>query len=198
MLMKALNEFNRMAREYRLGVWIITPPTEPESLRFKFFPDVIIDAHVGVGRYEALSGEPKTVALPVTPDTYEGWTQPVEGGGSELYPGWFRYRSYIFMYALPSAAGQIVGPGVRTAVLLHELIHACGLEGTDPNHGLDGHMPAPPHDLFCTGGALQTVTGDMTHEKDYIAWGGARAPAKDGTFSLSGRTIRLIQENWSL
>lgn len=195
MLTKALNEFNRMARNYKLGVSIVTPPAEPESLP-NFGADVFIDAHVGSGTYVDIDGTTKKVALPAEKNTYQGFTQPVEGGGTKLYPGWFRYRSYIFMYAFPNIDGETVGPGVRTAVLLHELIHACGLEGTDPNHGLNGHMPGSPHDLFCTGGVFQTVTGDMTHEKDYISWGDARSPTKDGTFSLSARTIQLIHDNW--
>ena len=170
-------------------------PADPKLVRV-FHPDVTIDAHLGTGTYRDIAGNEKTIPLPAKVDAYEGFTMPVEGGGSKQDPGWFRYRSYIFMYALPNVSGTVVGPGVRTAVLLHELIHACGLEGTDPNHGIDGHMPDKPHDLFCTGGVFQSVRGDQTHEKDYITWGDAQSPGKNGEFELSGRTIGLIQKTW--
>jgi len=194
MFQKVMFEFNRMATAYKLGVHMVR--ADDELLPY-IGAEVIVDAHTGMGTYMDIGWKETTVPLPATPDTYRGFTQPVEGGGTKLYPGWFRYRSYIFMYAHPNVSGTTVGPGVRMAVLLHELIHACGLEGSDPNHGTGETMPGPPHDLFCTGGFYVSVTGDLTHEKDYISWGDNRAPGKNGEFSLSARTIKLIQDTWA-
>lgn len=193
MFQKALFEFNRLSSVNKLGVFML--PADPKLVHI-FHADVTIDAHMGTGTYRDIGGNEKTIPLPAERDTYQGFTVPVDGGGSKLDPGVFRYRSYVFMYSLPNVSGTEVGPGVRLTVLLHELIHACGLEGSDPNHGINGHMPDPPHDLFCTGGFFQSVTGDQTHEKDYISWGTARSPGKNGEFTLSGRTIGLIQKTW--
>jgi hypothetical protein len=83
------------------------------------------------------------------------------------------------------AGARGVGDGVKLAVAIHEVIHACGLDESDPGHGPNGTP-----DVFMTGGSL---SASFPPAKDTIDLGGGKFVPP---IFLSARTAGLIQNNW--
>jgi hypothetical protein len=89
---------------------------------------------------------------------------------------------------LPGSRG--IGAPVRIALALHELLHACGLQETDPGH--DRTTTSDP-DLFMTGGVLDPNLPDGSGDRIMLGRGKFAPP-----FDLSARTAGLVQDNWTL
>ena len=101
---------------------------------------MIIQAHSGVGIYLD-NGKEKKADISDNPDNIKGYTQPTMQGGSRLDPGYYLSQMWIFVRAMPVLQGDLIGPGVRMTILLHELVHACGIGSEVPNHGNGEKVP---------------------------------------------------------
>jgi hypothetical protein len=196
---KALATFNEMSTRYKLGVFL-SPPVDhkqrgPDGIGGA---EVSLNVHTGTAEFFDQKARRQLETLPSGPNDFIGWTKPIFVDGSPLDPGRFVWKKFIFMPLDPRYDGDLVGEKVRLAVLLHELIHAVGLDGNDPNHGVDGVPPGGDKDLFATGGQVSHTTGDQLRVNDFLTWGRDRSPSLNGAYELSGRTIALIQQTWKV
>jgi hypothetical protein len=183
-----LEEFNRLAEVYRLGVRMDKSQTAPDPKG----PGANVNLTItdGTCKYFDAKGDTKKDFLDVSPKNVRGRCISYPAGGRLL-------RAFIFVPAFPQyTPGRLVGPRVRMALAIHELLHACGLLHTDPGHG---SLDAPAQgdlDVFAT-------AGDVVEEKNPdLDWKttpeGKPVTDSAGRFFLTPRTVRLIQDIWLL
>jgi hypothetical protein len=207
MFQKILAEFNRLSALHKLGVTLTdkdasgSPVTVPDPQgRSGVGANVQIEVSSGTHTFafKTQEGPTHTRHLPGTALDIAGATHPLVQGGEMI-------RAFVFLPINPSVAGagsRGVGTGVKLAVAIHEVIHACGLEESDP-----GHLPNGDPDVFMTGGSLSASfppDGDPTAKPDpklgdRIDLGGGKfvPPASPpGQTFLTARTARLIRDLW--
>ncbi len=97
-------------------------------------PEIILKAHGGSLDYVDEQGKPQSAKADADPDHYRGYTIRTTMKGGDGDPGIVVFQSFVFMNNQPTVSGQLVTPEVRMAVLLHEILHACGLGGAEPSH----------------------------------------------------------------
>jgi hypothetical protein len=183
-----LDEFNRLALTNRFDVRLIASATTP--LPNGGGANVQLEVTNGKLAYFDVDGSWQTDTLDVSPGHIRGRTYLTGFGQS----GTLKIaRAFIFVPINPTLGiGQRgVGKGPKMALTLHELLHACGLDNSDP-----GHAPgSTPNDLFTTDTILQP--GNKPDE-DKMFLGGKFQPDASGHFVLTPTTIRLVQSVWLL
>jgi hypothetical protein len=107
-------------------------------------------------------------------------------------------RAFIFLPIDPrtdASGGRPIGTGLKIAIALHEVLHACGLDDTDPGHQTQLNDP----DLFRTGAdgdfnfPVDAVPGDPTKPGDRLALGFKKFTPP---FFLTARTVGLVRSIW--
>ena len=99
-------------------------------------------------------------------------------------------KAFSFVPARPMIAGRGIGNGAKIALALHELLHAIGLDDTDPGHitGLDDP------DLFDGIPNLDANYPPDGNPGDRLDFGhGKYAPP----YFLTARTAGLVRSIWS-
>jgi hypothetical protein len=183
-LSRLLDEFNRLAALYQLGVRmdVSASPPDPKGPG----ANVSIDTSLGPCSFFDEKGDPQIIMLPDTPESIMGRTALVGQGQTT--------RAFIFMPANPQLSpGRTVGPGVRMGLALHELIHACGLEESDPGHGKPNVPPIGDTDVFATGAHVFPGL-----DAQILPGTGKLSPDSTGQFFLTLQTVKLIQRIWLL
>ena len=152
---RILDEFNRLSSSHQLGVFL------SESLLKT--ADVTIEVSSGTHQFTERDGTQHTGSLPSTGLDLMGITHQVVQVG-EIQ------QAFTFLPIRPSIQGagsRGIGTGAKLALALHEVLHAVGLDESDPGHstGLDdpdifmtnaqfeGHFPPDgiPGDRFNLG-----------------------------------------------
>ena len=107
-------------------------------------------------------------------------------------------RAFIFLPIDPQTdktGGRPIGTGLKIAIALHEVLHACGLDDTDPGHQTQLNDP----DLFRTGAdgdfnfPPDGVPGDPKKPGDRLALGFKKFTPP---FFLTARTAGLARSIW--
>lgn len=176
---KILDEFNRLSSVHKLGVTVVASNTAP-ALKGIGGANVQIEISSGTHKF-TIEGTEHTSSLPGTGIDLSGCTN------SPLVAE--QFRAFIFVPDNPTVGGASsrgVGDGVKLAIALHEVVHACGLSELE-------HSPGNNPDLFMTGGSLSAqfppngVPGDRIQLSSKIF-----VPP----IFISARTAGLIQSNW--
>jgi hypothetical protein len=187
MFLRVLREFNRLTAGADVRMEQSTQPPDPTGPGANVQIDVTKD---GTGKFFDEQGKPRTLQPPldVSPGIVNGRTAKI--GFPKLT------RAFIFVPANPQAfAGRTVGPIVRMGNVLHELLHACGLDATDPNHGTTTVPPIGACDIYATGGKMLVDPRDP--DKDRVELPDAKLSTDSaGNFFLTPRTVKLIQDIW--
>jgi hypothetical protein len=183
---RILDEFNRLSSLHKLGVTLVESKTLPDPEgNSGVGANVQVEVSSGTHTFTFKTG-PKptdlvhTGSLPGTGIDLAGATHTITQGGEHI-------RAFVFLPLGPTIAGpgsRGVGPGVKVAISLHELIHACGLADSE-------HSPGTDPDLFMTGGSL---SASFPPDKDVIDLG--RKKTAPPIF-ITTRTARLIRDNWT-
>jgi hypothetical protein len=180
---KVIDEFNRLSVVNKLKVTLVESKTPPD-------PDndgganVQIEVSVGTHTF-TVEGKPQTGTL-ISGFDIVGKIHLVRTAGGETK------RGFIFVPINPTIQGansRGVGQGVKLALTLHEVLHACGLDESDPGHssGLDNP------DFFMTNSQLNANFPPDGNPGDRLFLGRNRfAPP----ISITARTAGLIQSNW--
>lgn len=175
-----LLEFNKLSSSNKLGVGLVASSTGPAP-KGSGGANVQVEASSGSHSF-TVEGVAQKGSLGPPPNIF-GVTHTVSQGGEII-------RAFVFLPISPTVAARGVGRGVRIAVALHELLHACGLEHTDPGH--DSGFQDP--DLFRTGESLDANFPPDGNPGDRLDLGhGKFAPP----FFLTARTAGLVRKNWS-
>jgi hypothetical protein len=156
-------------------------------------PEIILKAHGGTLDYVDEQGHPQSAQADMDPNHFRGYTIRTSMKGGEGDPAVVVFQSFVFMNNTPAVNGQLITPEVRMAMLLHEILHACGLGGTEPMHGNGNSLPnVRPHDLF-------SGFGIYTPGDPYVDFLDTQAPNKrTKKFELSPQTILALQRNWEI
>jgi hypothetical protein len=181
---KTLDEFNRLANVHKLGFKLVesTTPPDPQGTR-GVGADVLMDVSTGTHKFKfkTQAGPEHTGKLPATANDIHGATHPLRQGGAII-------RAFVFVPATPRVGGstsRVVSEDLRVYVALHELLHACGLDDTDP-----GHNPNNNPDIFMTGAS---VSSGSNPQNDRIDLGSRKFVPPH---FLSTRTADLLRTNW--
>jgi len=102
-------------------------------------------------------------------------------------------RAFVFVPLNPTASkgGRGVGAGPKMGMALHELLHAAGLEATDPSHT----APLSQGDIYMTKAVVQV---GATPAQDQYVFGPRLEPDIVGHFTLSAATVQAMQSIWLL
>jgi hypothetical protein len=176
---KILDEFNRLSAVNKLGVTLVASSVKPAD---KGVGGANVQLEISGGTHKfTFDGTDFTGSLPGTGIDIAGVTNSPDSGD--------RVKSFVFVPATPTVGGpnsRGVGDGVKIAIAIHELIHACGLSQSE-------HSPAGNPDVFTTGGGLSAqfppngVPGDRIQFSSKVF-----VPP----IFLTARTVGLIQSNW--
>ena len=181
---RILTEFNRLATTGRFGVRLLqsSQAQSPQGGG----ANVQFDISNGNHTFFDFSGQPVQDTLNVAPGNIKGVTYKITGGFGKVV------KAFVFVPLAPTLGpGQRgVGPGVKMALSLHELLHACGLDATDAGH----NPPFNPADLYMSGGLLMEGS---TPDKDKVLFSRGE-PDAQGQFTLTSRTIGQVQDVWLL
>ena len=169
---KAIVEFNALAKKNGVGVKLdisTTAPSMPGGA------EVSVESAAGPlsGSYGGSSWGP--IAFSGT--SIEGYTvQPRVSGKLD--------NVFVFLPATPTikpfkGAPRPVGEAVNMLILLHELVHACGLQNTD--HATDDMFQGYPD-----------VDVGATPSSDTIRIPGGKMPP----FVLGGATVKKLKSLW--
>jgi hypothetical protein len=176
---KILDEFNRLSTVNKLGVTVVASSQKPADNGITG-ANVQIEISQGIHKF-MFEGVEHFAFLPGTRIDIAGVTNSPE------IPR--QVKAFVFVPANPTVGGadsRGVGEGVKLAIAIHELIHACGLSQEE-------HTPANNPDVFTTGGSLSArfppdgVPGDRIQLSNSIF-----VPP----IFLTARTVGLIQSNW--
>lgn len=187
---RTLDEFNRLAALNLLGVRLVPSSTPPAHDS----PGANIQLEVTSGPCDFFdhNGDPQQETLLIVPGEMHGKT--MKAGVPPIGKiGW----AFVFVPLLPvlGKGQRPVGPGPKIAMLLHELLHAVGLDGNDPGHERPPPGQAPVDaDLYMTDSVLMPGS---TPELDKELVGGRVVPIGN-QFFFSARTISLVQGVWAL
>jgi hypothetical protein len=177
MFAKILDEFNKLSSTYGLGVTLSASLLSPKTTSSG--AEIQLEVSSGSHRF-VLDGQTQTGTLP---GTFAGITHKVIQGG-------MIQKAFSFVPARPMIAGRGIGNGAKIALALHELLHAIGLDDTDPGHitGLDDP------DLFDGIPNLDANYPPDGNPGDRLDFGhGKYAPP----YFLTARTASLVRSIWS-
>ncbi len=179
---QALSEFNALSGAHGLGIALVSSE-QPPATQGLGGADVMISAASGV------------ISTP-----YDGLQQPTSFDGHSLHglirkvfsPGGQRMvKSFIYVPAepfVPEPRRRLVGPGVRLVILVHELVHACGLSNVE--HSGSG-------DLFQ---GFVNILQPGTPEQDRVdlgRYGSNNLALGMPPLVLGEATVRYIQNAWA-
>jgi len=173
---KILEEFNKLSAAYSLVVTLAENPQDANTSSTG--ANVQIEVSSGSHSF-VLDGKTQTGTLG---SAFAGITHKVKQGG-ELQ------KAFCFVPARPMIAGRGIGTGAKLALALHEVLHAVGLDDTDPGHttGLDDP------DLFDGIPNLDANFPPDGNPGDRLEFGhGKYAPP----FFLTARTAGLVRSIW--
>ena len=182
---RTLAEFNKLSSANKLGVTLIASASPPAK-QGSGGANVQIEVELTPGPHKfTVDGKEHTDSLDPPPNIV-GVTHAVGQGGVLL-------RAFIFVPINPTTGGgpgaRGIGSGLKVALLLHELCHACGLDESDPGHSTGLNDP----DLFMTG-----AQPDFNFPPDGVP--GDRLRLGFGRFVppffITARTAGLIRGNW--
>jgi hypothetical protein len=174
---RILDEFNRLSSLNKLGV------TVSESLLKG--ANVQIEVSTGTHKFTERDGTEHTGSLPSTGLNIVGVSHVVTQVG-EIQ------QVFIFVPIRPSIAGagsRGIGTGAKLALALHEMLHAVGLNESDPGHftGLDDP------DIYMSGAQFEGHFPPDGNPGDRFNLGHGRfAPP----LFITARTASLVQRNW--
>ena len=157
---RIVDEFNRLSLLHKLGVTLVSSKVTSGNA------NVEIDVS----------------ATLVLPTEIKGLARVASQGG-EIQ------KVIIFLPENPlieGAGSRGVGTGAKLAIAIHEVIHACGLEETDPGHGPNGNP-----DVFMSFGQLSARFPPDGNPGDRIDLGGGKFVPP---IFITARTARLIQD----
>lgn len=183
--LRIIEEFNRMAAQYLLGVRFVLTGDPPQKNGTG--ANVLFEVTNGPCPYFSL-GKEKMGHLDVTPGHVRGKTF---GAIVERNIGPKMYQTFIYVPAKPLVTRRSpANTELKFAVTLHELLHTCGLSGEDPGHGVEGQLQILPDlDVFAT---------DSQFDGDHVVINTRRVCDNALHFHLSPRTINLVQSIWLL
>ena len=172
----AISEFNRISASQTLGVTLSqsTTPPDPSGVGGA---DVQIEAVRDTIKFKTFGQE---ISVTVNPKGLQGDTKQVKtvfGAVQRIA------KAFIVLPADPQINAnppRAVGDGVKLVILVHELVHACGLSNSDHN----------PDDLF--GGVPQARAGNTPPEDKIEFNNNRRMPP----LLLSDETARRIRAIW--
>lgn len=177
---KILDEFNRLSTVNKLGVTLVASGVAPALQGFGG-ANVQIEISHGTHTF-TFDGTVHTASLPGTAIDIAGVTNSPALAE--------QVKAFVFLPANPTIGGansRPVGDGVKLAVAIHEVIHACGLSESE-------HSPGNNPDVFMTGGSLSAQFPPNGVPGDRIQLG--RTTFVPPIF-ISARTGGLIKSNWS-
>jgi hypothetical protein len=180
---RIVEEFNRMAASYQLGVRFVRSLVPPQKNGTG--ANVLFEASTGACPYIS-DGKDKEGHLDVRPGHVKGKTfgwQVARTAGPKMH------QAFIYVPADPLVeAGVPANTEVKIAISLHEFLHACGLSGEDPGHGHEGQENLIQDlDVF---GTDSMIIGQ------HMFAGGRRVCSDTLQFHLTLRTIGLVQSIW--
>jgi hypothetical protein len=173
---RILDEFNKLSSQYSLGVTLSESILSPKAISSG--AEIQIEVSSGTHSF-VLNGTTQTGALG---GPFAGITHKVIQGG-EIQ------KAFSFVPARPMIASRGIGTGAKLALALHEMLHAVGLDDTDPGHttGLDDP------DLFDGVPNLDANYPPDGNPGDRLEFGHGRyAPP----FLLTARTAGLVRSIW--
>jgi len=183
MFTRILDEFNRLASTNLLGVRVVRTDAKPSPSGSG--ANVLFEASSGDCQFFDHKGDEQHTSITAVPGSSKGVTAAVTVPPTFQKLGW----AFVFMPANPmSPSNRLVGEKVRMEIGLHELLHACGLNSTDPGHEPPGSQL--DGDIF---DGFPTVLNDTQ-----IIVGGGLQPNAAGQFFLKARTVGLVQSIWLL
>ena len=177
---RTLETFNTLSNVNKLGVTLRKGDSAPDP-DGNGGADVQLDVSNGSHSFK-FQGNQTGSLLP--PPTINGTTHVVSQGGEII-------RAFIFVPINPTTevGGRGIGTGMKIAFTLHELLHACGLEETDPGHNTGLNDP----DLFRTLADPDFNFPADGNPGDRLRLGFNKfAPP----FFLTARTAGLVHKNW--
>jgi hypothetical protein len=180
---RILDEFNRLATVNRLGVRLVRNDTKP-SHTSATGASVLFETSNGDCKFFDHTGKEQHEVLKTGPGRLHGLTAAVTVPPLNKI-GW----AFVFVPLNPIAGKTPVGPNVKMAIGLHELLHACGLQTEDPGH-------EPPGSQIS--GDIYDGHGIMSEGDDHEFVGGSMQPDSNGRFFLRARTAGLVQSVWLL
>jgi hypothetical protein len=183
LFVRMLDEFNQLASANRLGVRVVRNDTEPSFTSAKG-ANVLFETSIGDCKFFDHKGAEQHMFLQTGPGILHGKTASITIPTVNKI-GW----AFVFVPANPIAGKTPVGPNVKMAIGLHELLHACGLRAEDP-----GHQPPGSH----VNGDIYDGDGAMSEGDDHVFVGGSMQPNANGRFFLRATTVGLVQSVWLL
>jgi len=183
LFVRMLDEFNRLASTNRLGVRVVRHDTEPSFTSAKG-ANVLFEASIGDCKFFDHKGEEQHHFLQTGSGKLHGFTASITIPRINKV-AW----AFVFVPANPIAGTTPVGPNVKMAIGLHELLHACGLRTDDPGHEPPGSQ---------SDGDIYDGHGAMSEGDDHVFVGGSLQPNATGGFFLRARTVGLVQSVWLL
>jgi hypothetical protein len=183
LFVRILDEFNQLATTNRLGVRLIRSDTKPSYTSAKG-ANVLFETSGGDCKFFDHKGDEQHMVLPTGPGRLHGRTASVTIPTVNKI-GW----AFVFVPLNPIAGKTPVGPNVKMAIGLHELLHACGLQTEDRGHEPPGSQ---------VGGDIYDGHGVMSEGDDHVFVGGSMQPDRSGRFFLRAGTAGLVQSVWLL
>lgn len=173
-----LDEFNRLSVVSRLGV-ILKPSQTAPAPDGAGGANVQVEVTGGTHKFTTLGREfTKSLSAGAS-----GVTHPVAPTGELV-------RCFIFVLLNPTIEGvdsRGVDNGVKKAIILHELIHACGLDEED-------HSPESSPDLFMTNRSVIARALPEPRQDRLLLRNEPRTTVPP--FFISANTARKIQSVW--
>lgn len=174
---RILEEFNRLSSLHKLGVTVSESLLKPDT---PLGANVQIEVSSGAHSF-ILNGQTQTGSLPSGLDIVGKTHVAVQGGEIQ--------KAFIFVPIRPTIVGRGVGTGVKLALALHEVLHAVGLNESDPGHFTGLNDP----DLFMSGSQLEGNFPPDGNPGDRLNLGFGRfAPP----LFITARTASLVQSIW--
>ena len=193
LLTRTLDEFNRLAALNQLGVRLERTLFAP---RLKGpGANVQIDVSAGPCQFFDHDGATQQATLNTAPGEMHGFTAK-----DRVPPLMKIVRAFVFVPIFPVLGRGLrgVGPGPKIALLLHELLHAVGLDSSDPGHERPpGNVAPDGADLYMTDSVIMPGS-DTKPQLDKELVGGRVVPDAAGQFFFSARTVAQVQSIWLL
>ena len=199
----ALKEFNRLSNSLNLGVTLIGPPQVTAPPDPSGFGGANVQFEIGNGTCNFTSFNTQ-FSITLDGDRANGETQHVK----TVFNGITRIaQAFIFVPATPritlNPSSRPAGDAVRLVIAVHELIHACGLEGSTGSvgdHTQNGDLDVFFHPIGKTNLIVPTIdSGQRPADDRVLAEDGnvkLRMPDNTGHVPLSPLTVRRIRANW--
>jgi hypothetical protein len=177
---RTVDQFNALSGTNTLGLTLMEGNQAPDP-NGNGGADVQIDVSTGNHSFN-FQGNQTGSLLP--PPNINGKCHTVSQVGEII-------RAFIFVPIRPTteSGGREIGTGLKVAITLHELLHACGLHETDPGHDTGLNDP----DLFRTGASAEFRFPPDGIPGDRLNLGFNRFTPP---FFLTARTAGLVRGNW--